>query len=556
MLIYIGGASMFCTNCGKQNTDDGLFCIYCGKPLQKRAGTPEAPGRPGSLFAENPAVQSQPAGPSPKANRMGKAGLIIAITAVGLALIAALLAVFLWVIPVLNNKSGDGTADTTEESSIVGVWSNEETPSVVKFKQNGDVVMYYQNERFAGTYEYDEKDEEGVIHLDSEDFPFSVSGDEIDIVEAGDFTRVDEEDFDIQEFIDENRIPDMTTAAMTSEVPVTTTASAATARIGISMPTRDLQRWYQDGQNMKTQLEAAGFIVDLQYANNDVATQVSQIKNMIAGGDSVLVIAPIDGSSLSTVLTSAEEKNIPVISYDRLILNTYVSSYYVTFDNYMVGTIQGQYVIDTLKLDTADGPFNIEFFGGAPDDWNAPSFYQGAYDVLKPYIDSGKLVVVSDQIAFEAVATTSWKTENAQARMDTLLTNFYSDGTKLDAVVCANDSTALGVEIALENAGYEAGENWPVITGQDCDLPNMLNMLAGEQSMSVFKDTRTLVDMTVEMVAAIVNKTEVPINNIQDYDNGCKLVPTYLCDPVYADVTNYQQLLIDSGYYTADELAG
>jgi len=549
---------MFCSKCGKQNSDDGLFCIQCGKPFQQMPIAPEAPAVSGSPFLEASGTQSQHAGTSPRTKHKSRAGLIIAITAGGLVLIAALLAVFLWVIPMLNNKSGDGKADTTEaeESSIVGVWSNEDTPSVVKFKQNGDVVIYNQNEKFSGTYEYDEKDEEGVIYLDSEDLPFSVSGDEIDIGEAGVFTRVDEEDFDIQEFIDDNRSSDTVTTAMTSEAPVTTTASAATAAIGISMPTRDLQRWYEDGQNMKAQLEAAGYIVELQYASNDVATQISQIENMIANGDSVLVIAPIDGSSLSTVLASANENDIPVISYDRLIMNTDVSSYYVTFDNYMVGTIQGQYVIDTLMLDTADGPFNMEFFGGAPDDNNALSFYKGEYDTLKPYIDSGKLVVVSGQVDFYSVATTAWKTENAEARMDTLLATYYSDGTKLDIVVCANDSTALGVEISLDNVGYTVGTNWPVITGQDCDLANIKNMINGKQSMSVFKDTRTLASKAVEMVTAIVNKTKVPINNIEDYDNGRELVPTFLCDPIYADVTNYQQVLIDSGYYTADEFAG
>ena len=554
---------MFCTNCGRQNKDDGLFCIYCGKPLQKAPGTSEAPGGPGSLFAENPAAQSQPANPSPKADekgkksRKGRAGLIIAISAVGLLLAAVILTVFLWLIPFLNNRSGDRPEETTaaeetteeEELSIVGFWANEDIPGAVKFKSNGSVILYSKDDNnTTGTFEYDEEEEEGVLFLDDGEVKFYVSGDKLDIKGASEFRfyRVEDEDFDVQEFMEENRSSDMTTPAEVSDATT----------IGVAMPTQSLQRWYQDGENLKTQLEAAGYAVDLQYANNDVATQISQIEDMIENGCSVLVIAAIDGSSLSTVLAEAAEENIPVVAFDRLIYYSETVTYYATFDNYMVGTIQGEYVVEALQLDTAEGPFNIEFFGGAPDDWNAPSFYQGAYDVLKPYMDSGKLVVVSDQIAFEAVATTSWKTENAQARMDTLLTNFYSDGTKLDAVVCANDSTALGVEIALEKAGYEAGENWPVITGQDCDLPNMLNMLAGKQSMSVFKDTRTLVDMTVEMVTAIVNKTEVPINNIQDYDNGCKLVPTFLCDPVYADVTNYKQLLIDSGYYTADELSG
>ena len=344
--------------------------------------------------------------------------------------------------------------------------------------------------------------------------------------------------------------------ATTTAAAVTTASGGATATIGVAMPTKDLQRWNQDGTNMKAQLEAAGYTVDLQYANNDVATQVSQIENMIANGDSVLVIASIDGSALGTVLATAKEKNIPVIAYDRLIMNTDACSYYATFDNYMVGTIQAKYVIDTLKLDTAAGPFNMEFFGGSPDDNNALYFYQGEYDTLKPYIDSGKLVVVSGQVDFKSVATTAWKTENAQSRMDNLLVSYYSGDTKLDVVVCANDSTALGVENSLDNASYKVGENWPIITGQDCDLANTKNMIAGKQSMSVFKDTRTLATKVVEMVTAIVNKTEVPVNNEKDYDNGNGIVKTFLCEPVFADATNYQKLLIDSGYYTAEQLAG
>ena len=557
---------MFCSNCGKKNIDDGFFCIQCGKPLQQLPGTPdqklqgipEVSGESGSPFFEAPAPQSQYADTTPRANHKGRAGLVIAITAGVLVLIAALLAVFLWVIPMLNKPSGDRPADATEaeEFSLVGFWVNEEIPGAVEFKSNDHVVVYSDDDHAKGTYEYDEEEEEGVIYLDSGDIEFSVSGDEIDIRGAGDFERVEDEDFDVREFMEDNSTSDMTTTAMPTVMTSSTTAVNSTVTIGVSMPTRDLQRWYQDGQNMKSQLEYAGYIVDLQYANNDVATQVSQIENMIAGGASILVIASIDGSSLGTVLAAAKEKSIPVIAYDRLIYNTDACSYYATFDNYMVGTIQGQYVIDTLKLDTAAGPFNMEFFGGAPDDNNALYFYQGEYDILKPYIDSGKLVVVSGQVDFNTVSTVSWKTENAEVRMDNLLASYYTGGTRLDVVVCANDSTALGVEKSLDSAGYKVGENWPIITGQDCDLANIRNILVGKQSMSVFKDTRTLVTKTVEIVTAIVNKSEVPINNTQDYDNGNGIVPTFLCESVYADATNYQQLLVDTGYYTADQFLG
>ena len=322
-------------------------------------------------------------------------------------------------------------------------------------------------------------------------------------------------------------------------------------KIGVAMPTKDLQRWNQDGANMEQQLKDAGYEVDLQYASNDIATQVSQIENMISSGDQVLVIASIDGDSLGTVLAQAKEANIPVIAYDRLIMNSDAVSYYATFDNYMVGTKQGEYIRDQLDLENAAGPFNLEIFTGDPGDNNARFFYGGAMDVLKPYIDSGKLVVKSGQVDFDNVATANWATETAQSRMDAIISSSYADGTKIDAVLCSNDSTALGVTNSLE-ANY-TGE-WPIITGQDCDIANVKNMIAGKQSMSIFKDTRDLATQTVKMVDAIMQGTEAPVNDKETYDNGTGVIPSYLCEPVFADANNYKELLVDSGYYTEDQL--
>ena len=329
------------------------------------------------------------------------------------------------------------------------------------------------------------------------------------------------------------------------------TSAFAAQKVGVAMPTQSLQRWNQDGANMKAQLEAAGFEVDLQYANNDVATQVSQIENMLLGGCEVLVIASIDGGALDTVLGMAKEAGVPVIAYDRLLTGTANVDYYTTFDNYGVGQIQGQYIVERFDLDNAEGPFTIEFTAGSPDDNNAGLFFAGAFDTLKPYIDAGKLVVVSGQTEFEVVATPAWKSETAQARMDNILTAHYADGQKLDICLCSNDSTALGVTNSLVNFGFTA-ENMPVITGQDCDIPNTKNMIAGLQAMSVFKDTRTLAAQTVVMVTDILNG-KVPETNAT-YANGVMDVPSYNCTPVFADVNNYQELLIDSGYYTMDQL--
>ena len=328
-------------------------------------------------------------------------------------------------------------------------------------------------------------------------------------------------------------------------------ADAASGLVGVAMPTKDLQRWNQDGSNMEAELIAAGYEVDLQYASNDIQTQVSQIENMISNGCQLLVIASIDGDSLGTVLAQAKEANIPVIAYDRLIMNSDAVTYYATFDNYMVGTKQGEYIVDALDLDNAEGPFNLEIFTGDPGDNNAKFFYGGAMDVLQKYIDEGKLVVQSGQVDFATVATAAWDSANAQSRMENIISSYYADGAKLDVVLCSNDSTAFGVENALE-ANYTG--DWPVITGQDCDIANVKNMIAGKQSMSIFKDTRTLATQVVSMVDAIMKGGEAPVNDTESYDNGTGIIPSYLCEPVFADVNNYKELLIDSGYYTEDQL--
>ncbi|MBR1707843.1 MAG: sugar-binding protein [Clostridia bacterium] len=330
-----------------------------------------------------------------------------------------------------------------------------------------------------------------------------------------------------------------------------TVAMADGQKVGVSMPTKDLQRWNQDGENMQKLLEAAGYTVDLQFASNDVQTQLSQIENMISSGADVLVIAAIEGSSLGEALSMAKDEEIPVIAYDRLLMESDAVSYYATFDNYMVGTVQGTYIKETLDLDNAAGPFNLEITAGDPGDNNAGYFYQGAIDVLKPYIDAGKLVVKSGQTAFDEVATPTWATEVAQTRAENILSSFYADGTNVDVWLCSNDSTALGVENAL--AANYAG-TYPIITGQDCDIANTKNMIAGKQSMSVFKDTRTLAAQVVKMVGQILSGETVDVNDTETYNNNVIVVPSYLCEPVFADANNYKELLIDSGYYTEDQL--
>ncbi len=330
------------------------------------------------------------------------------------------------------------------------------------------------------------------------------------------------------------------------------TAMAA-VKVGVSMPTQDLQRWVQDGENMQKELEENGYEVILTYAANNVATQISDIENMITNDCKVLVIASIDGGSLGTVLKAAKEKGIMVVAYDRLLMDTPDVDYYATFDNYKVGVIQATYIVEKFDLENTDKTFRMEVFAGSPDDNNARFFYAGAMDILQKYIDAGKLVVPSGQTDFETCAILGWGTPDAQKRMDDLLAGFYTDGTFPDLVLSPNDSLAMGIANSLSNAQCPV-ESFPVITGQDCDKANMKNIIAGKQSMSVFKDTRTLAAQVVEMVNCYLLEEDVPVNDLETYDNNVKVVPSFLCDPVFADINNYVELLIDSGYYTIDEL--
>ncbi|MDE6636334.1 MAG: sugar-binding protein [Lachnospiraceae bacterium] len=350
---------------------------------------------------------------------------------------------------------------------------------------------------------------------------------------------------------DANNSEDSNSEADNNEADSNENASGG-GKIGVAMPTKDLQRWNQDGTNMEKELKEAGYEVDLQYASNDVSTQVSQIENMISNGCKVLVVASIEGDSLGTVMDQAKEAGIPVIAYDRLIMNSEAVTYYATFDNYMVGQKQGEYIRDALDLDNAgDKTYNIEFVTGDPGDNNVNFFFGGAMDVLKPYLDAGTLVCPSGQTEQAEVATVNWDTGTAQSRFENILSSFYSNGEKLDAVLASNDSTALGVANALASS-YEG--DYPVLTGQDCDIASVKNMIDGKQSMSIFKDTRTLASKVVEMVDAIMKGGEPEVNDKETYDNGDHVVPSYLCEPVFADINNYQELLIDSGYYTEDDL--
>lgn len=327
------------------------------------------------------------------------------------------------------------------------------------------------------------------------------------------------------------------------------TASAQKATVGIAMPTKSSARWIDDGNNMVKVLKERGYNTDLQYAEDDIPNQLSQVENMVTKGAKALVIAAIDGTTLSDVLKQAKAKGITVIAYDRLIRGTPNVDYYATFDNFQVGVLQAQSIEKGLGLKEGKGPFNIELFGGSPDDNNAYFFYNGAMSVLKPYIDSGKLVVVSGQMGMDKVATLRWDGATAQARMDNLLSAYYGN-KKINAVLSPYDGISIGIISSLKGVGYGSSDQpMPVISGQDAEVPSIKAMLRGDQYSTIFKDTRDLAKVTADMVDAALAGKQVTVNDTKTYENGVKTVPSYLLKPVVVYKDNWEKVLVDSGYY-------
>ena len=323
--------------------------------------------------------------------------------------------------------------------------------------------------------------------------------------------------------------------------------------VGVSMPTKSSARWIADGDNMVKVLQSKGYKADLQYAEDDIPNQLAQIENMVTKGVKVLVIASIDGTTLSDVLQKAADKGIKVIAYDRLIKGSKNVDYYATFDNFQVGVIQATSLVKALGV-PAKGPFNIELFGGSPDDNNAFFFYDGAMSVLKPYIDSGKLVVKSKQMGMEKVGTLRWDGAVAQARMDNLLSAYYTSG-RVDAVLSPYDGLSIGILSSLKGVGYGSPKQpYPFVSGQDAEIASVKSMLRNEQYSTVFKDTRELAKVTANMVDAMLAGKKPEINDTKTYNNGVKVVPSYLLKPVAVDVSNWKPILIDSGYYKESQI--
>lgn len=357
---------------------------------------------------------------------------------------------------------------------------------------------------------------------------------------------------------------DTNTADTTTDTADTTTEGDTTAdattgegkTIGIAMPTQSSERWINDGANMKAQLESLGYEVVLQYAEDDVQMQVSQIENMVAQMVDCLVIAAVDSGALTAVEAQAKAAGIPIIAYDRLLMDTDAVSYYASFDNKGVGTAIANYIVDAKDLEAARDAgesYTIEFFMGSPDDNNAVLLHEGIMEVLQPYLDDGTLVCKTGRTSFDETCILRWSQETAQQWCENYLSGFYAD-EDLDIACSAFDGFAYGIRSALEAAGYTEA-NWPLITGQDAELMAVKNIISGKQTMSIYKDTRLLAEKCVTMVNAVLTGSEPEINDTETYDNGVLVVPSYLCTPVAVDVNNYQEVIVDGGYYTAEQLA-
>ncbi|MDO6964356.1 multiple monosaccharide ABC transporter substrate-binding protein [Rhizobium alvei] len=344
-------------------------------------------------------------------------------------------------------------------------------------------------------------------------------------------------------------------AAMTVASFVAPAFAEDKGMVGISMPTKTSTRWISDGETMEKLFKDAGYTPDLQFADDDIPNQLSQIENMVTKGAKVLVIAAIDGTTLSDILQKAHDAGVKVIAYDRLIRDSGNVDYYATFDNFQVGVLQANSLVQGLK-EKFPGvkPWNVELFGGSPDDNNAFFFYDGAMSVLQPMIDSGDIVIKSGQMGMDQVGTLRWDGAVAQARMENLLSSTYTDA-KVNGVLAPYDGLSIGILSALKGVGYGSGDmTMPVVTGQDAELPSVKSILANEQYSTVFKDTRELAKVAVNMVNAIMTGKEPEINDTKTYNNGVKVVPSYLLTPVAADKSNVKDILVGAGYYTEDQI--
>lgn len=325
--------------------------------------------------------------------------------------------------------------------------------------------------------------------------------------------------------------------------------------VGISMPTQSSQRWVIEGNEMKAELEALGYTVDLQYGEDLVEHQINQIENMLTKGIDVLIVGAIDSGAMTDIVKKVKDSGALVIAYDRLLMNTENVDYYATFDSIRIGELQGGYIVDKLNLEEAEGPFNVELFAGSLDDNNTALYWEGAMNKLSPYIEEGKIVVKSGQTEMNQCATLRWDGAEAQKRMDNILSSTYSDGSRVDAVLSPYDGISIGVLSSLKAIGYGSDDMpFPIITGQDAEIPSIKSILAGEQTQTVFVNVKNLAAVAAKMADQYIKGEEVEVNMVDYYDNGVKKVSGMAIDATSLDIDNAVEELVGSGYYTEDQI--
>jgi putative multiple sugar transport system substrate-binding protein len=339
----------------------------------------------------------------------------------------------------------------------------------------------------------------------------------------------------------------------------------------ISMPTQAEERWIKDGEELKKDIEAAGYKAELTYAQDKIEQQNSDIENAINKGAKIIGVGAKDGTAVGPAVEKAQEAGITVIAYDRLIMDTDAVDYYVTFQLEKVGVLEASYLIEKLGLEDGNsGPFNIELFTGSPDDNNAKYFFKGAWELLQPYFESGVLVSPSGKVTkdftldnWQDIAIDSWKMEKAQSEMESRLAKYGGGATHLDAVLSPYDGISKGVINAIEGQGLPwtpGTPDWPYITGQDAMNTALYDINIDKQGETVWKDTRVLAKKVAEVCVQILNGETVSADNVMDNNNID--VPSILLDSQSvtkngesdAKGTVSVQDVIDSGYTTAKDV--
>lgn len=338
--------------------------------------------------------------------------------------------------------------------------------------------------------------------------------------------------------------------------------------IGLAIPETHVQRWLKDGASLKEYAESRGYRAEISYAGADQNVQNEQIRNFLKEGARLIIIASINEGVISAVADAAKAK-VPVIAYDRIISNSADYDYYITFNNYEVGLFQGRSIEHGLDLknSVASNPKNIVLFAGSPTDGNAFFFYDGAMDILNPYIEKGVLNVVGaypktskDNDNFRAIAIENWQGSLAKARMKNIL-SAEGKNVVIDAILAPNDTLSRAIiDACLEDPKY-SGNKFPLITGQDAEADSILAIKNNRQYMTVFKDTTKLAEAAIILADYILTGNAVPSipgatlasGDLASMGNtGKKVVKAFLLEPIFINKDNWN-IPVQAGFFTPEE---